>query len=296
MKQPTRGGADAAVIEAAMRLSVLLSAGVTVPAAWRHLARDGDTVLVEAARAAESGGDVAAALRGGGGAWKDIATAWAVAAAVGAPLSDTLRSAVAALRDAREVHDDVVVALSEPVATARLLTWLPLLGIPLGIALGLDPLRVVTEPFGAAAVIAGVLLIGVSHVWTRRLARRAAPGADLAGWEAELVAVALSSGASVDRAQTLAAAERGATASADDAAGITGALELSVRTGAPAIELLRGEAWLARQRARAQGRETAARLSTRLLLPLGICTLPAFLLLGVVPAVLGVVRSTVLPL
>ncbi|WP_283284336.1 type II secretion system F family protein [Microbacterium sp. IEGM 1404] len=296
MKPSTRGGADTSVIEMAMRLSVLLSAGVTVPAAWRHLARDGDAVLVEAARAAESGGDVAAALRLGGGAWNDIARAWAVAVAVGAPLADTLRSAVAALRDAHEVHDDVVVALSEPVATARLLTWLPLLGLPLGIALGLDPLRVVTEPLGTGAVIAGLLLIGVSHVWTRRLARRAEPGTDLAGWEAELVAVALSSGASVDRAQALVAAERGATPSADVPVGITEALDLSVRTGAPAVELLRGEAWLARQRARAQGRETAARLSTRLLLPLGICTLPAFLLLGVVPAVLGVVRSTVLPL
>ena len=101
MKQSTRGGADTSVIEVAMRLSVLLSAGVTVPAAWRHLARDGDPVLVEAAGVAESGGDVAAALRRGGGAWNDIATAWAVAVAVGAPLADTLRSAVAALRDAR---------------------------------------------------------------------------------------------------------------------------------------------------------------------------------------------------
>lgn len=296
MKHPRRDASDAGVMEAAMRLSVLLSAGVSVPAAWRHLARDGDTVLVEAAGAAESGGDVAAALRRGGEAWKDIATAWAVAVAVGAPLADTLRSAVAALRDAREVRDDVVVALSEPVATARLLTWLPLLGLPLGMALGLDPLRVVTEPLGAGAVITGMLLIAVSHVWTRRLARRAEPGADLAGWEAEMVAVALSAGASADRAQALAAAERGSTATADVPAGVTAALELSVRTGAPAVELLRGEAWLARQRARALGRATAARLSTRLLLPLGICTLPAFLLLGVVPAVLGIVRSTVLPL
>ncbi|WP_254845612.1 type II secretion system F family protein [Microbacterium sp. RURRCA19A] len=279
-----------------MRLAVLLSAGVTVPAAWRHLARDGDAVLVAAARVAEDGGDVAAALRSGGDAWRDIAAAWAVAIAVGAPLADTLRSAVTALRDAGEVRDDVEVALAEPVATARVLTWLPLLGLPIGVALGLDPLRVITEPLGAGAVLAGLLLIGVSHVWTRRLADRSAPSIDLPGWEAELVAIALSSGVSVDRAQALAAAERGTTAAASVRAGIAASLELSIRTGAPAVELLRGEAWLARRRARTEGRETAARLSTRLLLPLGVCTLPAFLLLGVVPAVLGVIRSTVLPL
>jgi tight adherence protein B len=78
--------------------------------------------------------------------------------------------------------------------------------------------------------------------------------------------------------------------------GVADALDLSVRTGAPAAELLRGEAWLARQRARTRGRESAARLATRLLVPLGVCTLPAFLLLAVVPAVLGVMRSTIVPL
>ncbi|SIS11463.1 tight adherence protein B [Microbacterium sp. RURRCA19A] len=296
MRTRARSGADVATIDVAMRLAVLLSAGVTVPAAWRHLARDGDAVLVAAARVAEDGGDVAAALRSGGDAWRDIAAAWAVAIAVGAPLADTLRSAVTALRDAGEVRDDVEVALAEPVATARVLTWLPLLGLPIGVALGLDPLRVITEPLGAGAVLAGLLLIGVSHVWTRRLADRSAPSIDLPGWEAELVAIALSSGVSVDRAQALAAAERGTTAAASVRAGIAASLELSIRTGAPAVELLRGEAWLARRRARTEGRETAARLSTRLLLPLGVCTLPAFLLLGVVPAVLGVIRSTVLPL
>ncbi|ODT38059.1 MAG: hypothetical protein BGO45_13185 [Microbacterium sp. 71-36] len=296
MSTQARSGPDVATIDVAMRLAVLLSAGVTVSAAWRHLARGGDAVLVAAARVAEDGGDVAAALRSGGDAWRDIAAAWAVAVAVGAPLADTLRSAVAALRDAAEVRDDVEVALAEPVATARVLTWLPLLGLPIGVALGLDPLRTITEPLGAGAALAGLLLIGVSHVWTRRLADRSVPSVDLPGWEAELVAIALSSGASVDRAQALAAAERGTTAPASVRAGIAAALELSIRTGAPAVELLRGEAWLARRRARTQGRETAARLSTRLLLPLGVCTLPAFLLLGVVPAVLGVIRSTVLPL
>jgi tight adherence protein B len=45
-----------------------------------------------------------------------------------------------------------------------------------------------------------------------------------------------------------------------------------------------------------QGRLRAAHLSTRLLLPLGVCTLPAFLLLGVAPLLLSVLGSTPVPL
>jgi tight adherence protein B len=45
-----------------------------------------------------------------------------------------------------------------------------------------------------------------------------------------------------------------------------------------------------------QGRLRAAQLSSRLLLPLGACTLPAFLLLGVAPLMLSVLTSTPLPI
>ena len=44
--------------------------------------------------------------------------------------------------------------------------------------------------------------------------------------------------------------------------------------------------------ARAEARETAERLAVRLMLPLGACILPAFLLLGVVPMLIGLLSST----
>jgi tight adherence protein B len=230
-------------------------------------------------------------LRSRGGVWSDIAAMWGVADAVGAPLADALRTAAAALRDASEVRAEVAVALAEPIATARLLTWLPLLGLPLGAALGLNPLRILDEPLGVCALVLGLGLVGASRFWTLRLARHAQPGDEIPGWDGELLAVALSSGASIERACSLVGSGRGGPAALSP--GVGAALDLSARAGAPAVELLRGEAWLARHRARTRGREGAARLSTRLLVPLGVCTLPAFLLLAVVPAVLGVIRSTV---
>lgn len=285
---------DAAAVETIMRLAVLLSAGLAAPVAWRHLASGRDPLLKAAASAAADGQDVAGVLVSFGGIWSDIGAVWGVADAVGAPLADTLRAAAAALRDASEVRAEVAVALAEPIATARLLTWLPLLGLPLGAALGLNPLHALDEPLGVCALVVGLGLVGASRLWTRRLARRAQPGDDIPGWEAELVAVALSSGASIERACDLVGAYRGGAVEASG--GVSAALDLSKRAGAPAVELLRGEAWLARHRARTRGRKDAARLSARLLLPLGVCTLPAFLLLAVVPAVLGVLRATVVPI
>ncbi|MEZ0165512.1 type II secretion system F family protein [Kineococcus sp. LSe6-4] len=64
-------------------------------------------------------------------------------------------------------------------------------------------------------------------------------------------------------------------------------LLLSARTGAPVADLLRSAAASGRDRRRWEAQAAAARLSASLVLPLGVCTLPAFLLLGVVPVVLS---------
>lgn len=72
-------------------------------------------------------------------------------------------------------------------------------------------------------------------------------------------------------------------------------LSLSARTGAPASLLLR-EAAAEGRRARRRAREAAAhRVGVRLVLPLGLCALPAFAAWGVVPVVLGLARAVVLP-
>ncbi|QHC58026.1 hypothetical protein [Rathayibacter sp. VKM Ac-2760] len=69
-------------------------------------------------------------------------------------------------------------------------------------------------------------------------------------------------------------------------------LALSSAAGVPAGRLLRSEAALARVRAASEARERAARLGVTLLLPLGVCVLPAFLLLGVAPMMISVLLST----
>nr|WP_281373009.1 type II secretion system F family protein [Kineococcus aurantiacus] len=63
-------------------------------------------------------------------------------------------------------------------------------------------------------------------------------------------------------------------------------LLLSARTGAGVATLLGSAATSRRARRRWEAEAAAGRLAASLVLPLGLCTLPAFLLLGVVPVVL----------
>ena len=271
----------------AQRLAVLLQAGVAPTAAWAQLDQGSAKAIADRIRAGQPAPE---AIATAGESWRELAAAWRVAVAVGAPLADALRSFASGMRDAVDTIDDVAVALAEPAGTARLMLWLPAAGVLLGVALGFDTARILlTDPRGIACLVVGLGLIGGAHLWTRALVRRANPPAAVPGAGAELLAIALSGGSSIDNARGL-VADAGAAAGSLD--GTDAVLELSRRVGVPAVELLRAEAAEQRRRARTDGRSTAARLGSRLVIPLGVCTLPAFLILGVAPLLLSILDST----
>lgn len=282
------------VADSVQTLAVLLQAGAVPLVAWRHLASTGDPVAVAVLARTEKGVPLISAIEEQGGMWTELAAAWEIATTVGAPLADVLRSIAEALRDAASAADDVRVALAEPAGTARLLLWMPLAGLLLGVALGFDAWGVIVgNPLGAACVVTGLLFVVLARLWTQALLRRARPQPGTPGMAAELVGVALAGGAPIDRAVELVAETRVVDAAGRDR--VQEVLDLSRAAGVPAVEFLRATAAQDRHRARVHGRLRAARLSTRLLLPLGVCTLPAFLLLGVAPLLLSVFAATPLP-
>lgn len=65
-------------------------------------------------------------------------------------------------------------------------------------------------------------------------------------------------------------------------------LQLAVDGGAPAADLLRGGADEVRRREARSAQVAAQQLGVRLVLPLGLCALPAFLAVGVVPVLLSI--------
>ncbi|WP_255771297.1 hypothetical protein [Pseudarthrobacter sulfonivorans] len=107
--------------------------------------------------------------------WLELAACFDIAEASGCPLADVLARFAAQL----EVEDDAEAArqtaLAGPKATVSLLTWLPMMGLGLGMALGVDPLAMLFgTPLGVAALAAGVALTIAGRIWSARLVHAAA--------------------------------------------------------------------------------------------------------------------------
>jgi tight adherence protein B len=323
LRWPSRGSADATALEegeevaaVVRRLAVLLAAGLHPERAWQHLAppgsrarrSDGAAAAVIRAVASTAGtvplspriAAAAEAVAAGGReetarSWRALAAALDVADSTGAPLAVALARLADTLVDVGRVRRDAGTALAGPVATGRTVLLLPGAGLLLAAGLGFDPLRILlTTVPGAACLVAGACLVLAGWRWNRRLVRAATPQDPAPGLVLDLTATAMAGGSSVPRATAVVrrACRRSGLAVGDDLDVVQEVVDASVRTGAPVAVLLRGEADRTRRDAATWAERAAARLAARLMLPLGVCILPAFLAVGVVPMLMAVVSST----
>ncbi|TFC81786.1 hypothetical protein E3T23_05600 [Cryobacterium cheniae] len=269
------------------------SPGTQIIRAAADAGRRGDNIAdAVAAEARTLGGQV-------GAAWLGLAAAWQVATQAGAPLAACLRQLASSFRQLGRLHADLAVALAGPSATARMVAFLPVVGVLFGSLLGFNTLQTLFfTPPGWACLVGGAALMLAADRWNRRLVHTARARDPTPGLELDLTAIAMTGGASVERARAVVdtAAERFALHRAESAAAIDRVLALSVRAGVPAAELLRSEADQLRRQAGSDGQHRAATLSVTLMIPLGVCVLPAFMLIGVLPLLITVLSSTVLVL
>ncbi|HEX4057657.1 MAG TPA: type II secretion system F family protein [Galbitalea sp.] len=290
-------GAIAATVQ---RVGVLLAAGVTPAAVWSYLAEDPAADSV--ARSISAGVSIPDAIADAGRGrtaderqlWAAVAAAWAVAADAGSPLAATLLELSAAIRDLAQSQRDITVALASPAATARLVLVLPAIGLVFGTLLGFNTLgTLLTTPIGWCCLVVGSSLLYAAARWNRRMVRSALPREQTPGLELELLAIGISGGGAIDRARASVSevlARYSISAARGDSA-VDIVLELSRRAGVPAAALLRSEAAESRRAARSEAAEAAQALSVRLMIPLGVCVLPSFMLLSVVPLVVTVLSS-----
>lgn len=324
----TSAEAVAAVLD---RLAMLLAGGAAPATAWALLARHagglgdaaagshggprgdagpvGSRVPASAAGSAEIARAVARALDEGRDAtlvlaarpepgWRALGCAWTLAIRTGAPLARALGGLAGGFRDVGAAERDVRVALAGPAATSRIVLALPLVGLGLGLAMGADTLGVLTTtPFGLVCLAVGAALMASGWWWMRALVRRASCRDPHPGLALDLVALGMLGGSAAGEvAATVSAVMRRFDLHDGAAATIAPTLRLAAEAGVPPAELLRREAVLARVVARAAGQRRAAELGVGLMLPLGVCVLPAFIALGVAPLVLAILGDVLRPL
>jgi tight adherence protein B len=283
------------------RLRALVSAGATQPAAWAYLAAGASDrvrqMADEVATAAATGVPLGVAFRSAPDAWRSAGVLVALAAETGAPLAAALATASGAARRTAELHRVVTTSMAGPVASARLVLLLPPATALLGWAFGFDVPAVLLSGPGAGLLALGALLLGGAAAWSRRLIRAARRTSWTVGLDLELVGVAVRAGLPVGAAWRLAsdaAADAGLALDPPDA--LDSVLDFATRAGLPLVALLTAEADRLRRVAVADAAVRAEALAVRLLLPLGLLVLPAFLVLGALPVGLAILFSTAVPL
>ena len=257
----------------------------------------------------------------------DLQLSLRMSESAGAPLATSLERAAEHAEERIDALLGRQSALAAPRATGRILSWLPLLGLGLGVLMGSDPVGVLTgSVLGALTGLLGLGLAFAGRRWTAALVHRAEvesaasngaeqtsnmPPVDTA-LVLELLAAQLRAGlAPLAALGTLAEAlnsrplhtvcqrlQMGSgwgSAWLGSAAGTFGelrdALAPTYTGGAPSTALLLSLADAHRLNERRAAERAAGKLSVALVVPLGLCSLPAFICLGIMPILISLLPT-----
>ena len=264
----------------------------------------------------------------------DLQLSLRMSESAGAPLATSLERAAEHAEERIDALLGRQSALAAPRATGRILSWLPLLGLGLGVLMGSDPVGVLTGSIlGALTGLLGLGLAFAGRRWTAALVHRAemesisaanveseaekpASPADAAPVDTalvlELLAAQLRAGLAPLAAlgalaealnsrplhvvcQRLQMGSGWGSAWSGSAAGTFGelrdALAPAYTGGAPSTALLLSLADAHRLSERRAAERAAGKLSVALVVPLGLCSLPAFICLGIMPILISLLPT-----
>lgn len=268
----------------------------------------------------------------------DLQLSLRMSESAGAPLATSLERAAEHAEERIDALLGRQSALAAPRATGRILSWLPLLGLGLGVLMGSDPVGVLTGSIlGALTGMLGLGLAFAGRRWTAALVHRAEvesarPSTRVANAESETeksasptgsapvdtalvlellaaqlraglaplaalgtLAEALNSRALHTVCQRLQMGSNWGSAWSGSAAGTFGelrdALAPAYTGGAPSTALLLSLADAHRLSERRAAERAAGKLSVALVVPLGLCSLPAFICLGIMPILISLLPT-----
>ncbi|MCL2803881.1 MAG: type II secretion system F family protein [Micrococcales bacterium] len=300
--------------QALREVAEMSRAGLAPPAVWQP--------LLGSEKGAGQGGLEAWAGQVASGPLATYATAVCaidqISTSVGCAIGDMLTSLIESIQAHQDTAEAMEAAVAGPKASARMLQFLPLAGLGLGLIMGVNVLAVLSDAGpGTLALVVGLTLMLLGRAWSSLLLRRAAGRIDLDGLVAiDVLVAALSAGLPIGPAlcaagrawpgvtgralaQVGTALETGCQweeawrgqAGGQVLAGVERALWLSWRSGVRCGGLLRALKTSVLRAERQRCVKASARLSVTLMAPLGLCYLPAFMALGLAPLIISLAAS-----
>jgi len=221
---------------------------------------------------------------------------WGLAFQIGGPVTLTLERLADVFDRQQKNLSEIQLAFAGPQATAKLVSWLPLAALALAQLVGMNPLAAVTgSTAGLVSVLLGLGLLAVGQRWSKRLLEQANSKALDPGAFIDAVLVGLQGGLPLRKSETAAKEHFKIVFQQEvpekDLALIKTVAELARDSGAALTKILAAEADRLREEERYQISEQIARLGIRLMIPLGVAVLPAFILIAIVPIAISLLSN-----
>lgn len=222
---------------------------------------------------------------------------WTLAQLLGGPVVLALNRII----EVFEIHDrnakEIALAFAGPQSTSKLVMGLPVVALALAQLTGMNPFgAILGSLLGMLSVCLGAGLLVAGHYWTQRLLARALPESLDPGAYLDCVLIGLQAGLPLGQARQIAQQNfkqiLGAEISKEDIAALDEAAELSRTTGAALTQIILSAADRMREKLRFEISNRIARLGVKLMIPLGVAVLPAFILLSIVPIAISLLSNS----
>ena len=199
----------------------------------------------------------------------------------GAPLRPTALNLARHQENLRAFQREVEQAQAVPRATRKLMLWLPALGICLGEVMGFGPLGALGTTPGLVSFLLAIGLTYVGASITQRMLNKSLKYNELPAEPWIRLGILMSTGMGLRQAIR----ESGLSNQNNEV------IDLALSTGASLSTLVAAQVHAELSEYAARQITAAKELAVKLMVPLGLTTLPAFLILTVFPMLIGINRK-----
>lgn len=213
--------------------------------------------------------------------YREVPAELRMATQLGAPLKTLLISLADQQESSLRAKAELAQALAMPRMTRRLLLWLPALTLALTLLTGITTLRSLSNPLVLVSLLAGTGLLLIGNRISRKMLSVVDDSFSIS--ELQQFSIAISAGLTTGQISKL-------FPNLLNNPAVESLIKLTGRTGAALSQLVKSEIENTLRQQLSQKITFLRELSVRLLIPLGLTTLPAFMLYTIPPTMVGLAK------